>query len=522
MMHGVAPHGTFYSKSIIALMQALGKNSSDLGIIIDSMYRKPSKKVLLAQRIAVLVVSVLSVIIIVTGTVLFILGYRLDGKNGLEQGALVQFDSQPNGASVYIDGELIGQTSTKRSLIAGQHSFEIQRDQYRQWSRSLVVDAGTLTWLDYARLVPVELQKQTVRSYDAVFDVEAAPDFQTVIVQQSESTPSFEVVDIRSQEVKSSTVRLPEGLITDASTAGIAHRYTMGEWDEAGRYLLVKHTYGAAQEWIVFDTENAAASVNVTRLLSIQFTDLQFASTNGNVLYGLTDGVVRKLDLQNATISRGLVSRVESFSMYETSLFTYVGRDESDETVKVAGLYRDGDSEPHVLRTVDDAAVALRIDTARFYTTDYIVIAEGTDVTVLGGRYPSASDTETTSLATMQQFTAAGPIDQLTFSPDGDYVLVRSGLTFMSYEVAHDRLNQSQVTTSEPTSQSFTWLDDHHLSAAYDGHLSMRDFDGSNVAVIMPIVNGFDTTLSQNGRYIYGVNKTDNTYRLERVTMILE
>lgn len=521
-MYGVPHTILIYSKSIIALMQAFVNNSSELGIIIDSMYRKPSKKVLLAQRIAVLLVSVISVIVIVTGTILFILGYRLDGNNGLEQGALVQFDSQPGGATVTIDGESIGQTATKRSLIAGQHTFEMQRDRYRDWSRTLSVDAGTLTWLDYARLVPVDLQKQTVRSYDAVFDVEAAPDMQTIIVQKSESQPGFEVVDIRSQDVTSKGVVLPEGLATDTTTPGVAHRYVLDEWDEAGRYILLRHYYGANVEWIVFDTESVAASVNVTRLLSIQLTDLQFASTNGNVLYGLTDGVVRKLDLENATISRGLVSRVESFSMYETSLFTYVGRDQADETKKVAGLYRDGDRAPHILRTVTDASVPLAIDTARFYTTDYVVISEGLEVTILGGRYPSAADTNGTSLALIQTFAATGAIDQLSFSPGGDYVFVRSGFGFMTYEVAHGRLNQAQITTSEATPRTLSWLDDHHLTAGFDGHLSMRDFDGSNVAVIMPIVAGFDATLSQNGRYIYGVNKTDDTYRLERVTMILQ
>lgn len=486
------------------------------------MYRKPSKKQLLVQRTIIFAVMVLSITVIVAGTILFILGYRLDGTNGrFEQGALVQFDSQPNGAAVSIDGLSTGaQTASKRSVLAGEHTFLMTKDGYRPWERTITVEAGTLTWLDYVRLVPTTLDKKTVRSYDEVVDVEAAPDRQTILVQRRDDQPEFDLVDIRSQEVRSVSVRLPDNVLTQADD--VNHRYELDEWDASGRYVLVRHFYGESNEWIVFDTENVSESVNVTRLLSIGLSDLQFASTNGNVLYGLTDGVVRKLDIGNATISGGLASRVDSFEMYETSIFTYIGRDVNNQDIRVAGLYRDGDRSPHVILSTEDASVPLQIDTARYYGDDYIVVSEGLEVTVLGGSYPASGQANTSTLETVTSFTLSSQPDQLNFSPDGDYVLARSGLSMVTYEIEHDRLNRSEVGTSETKSRSLQWLDAAHLAATYDGHLSMRDFDGTNVHVIMPIVTGFDATLSQNGRYIYGVNKTDDTYRLERVTMILE
>ena len=231
---------------------------------------------------------------------------------------------------------------------------------------------------------------------------------------------------------------------------------------------------------------------------------------------------MRKLDLRNATISAGLASQVESFDMYETSIFTYIGRDASNRDIRVAGLYRDGDRSPHIIMSTEDEAVPLRIDTARYYGDDYIVVSEGLEVTVLGGSYPASGQSTASTLDEVTTFTLSSQPEQLNFSPDGDYILARSGLSVVTYEIEHDRLNRAEVETSESKSRSLQWLDAAHLSATYDGHLSMRDFDGTNVHVIMPIVNGFDATLSQNGRYIYGVNKTDDTYRLERVTMILE
>lgn len=51
------------------------------------MFRRPNKKQLLIRRIIVSIITVLSVVVIATGTILFILGYRLDSEKGqLEQG----------------------------------------------------------------------------------------------------------------------------------------------------------------------------------------------------------------------------------------------------------------------------------------------------------------------------------------------------------------------------------------------------------------------------------------------------
>jgi hypothetical protein len=488
------------------------------------MYRKPSKKQLLIQRSIVLAIMAISVIVIVIGTILFILGYRLDGSNGrLEQGALIQFDSRPNGATFSIDGVPTGaQTASKRSVIAGQHTITMNRAGYHPWERTRTFEAGTLTWLDYVRLVPTDLTRQTVRSYESVAGVKTAPDLQTIVVQPAADQASFEVIDIRSQQIRPRTVAIPADLLSDLSAEDVTHRYEMDTWDSDGRYLLVRHFYRDTNEWIVFDTENPAESENVTRLLSINLTDLQFASTNGNVLYGLTDGVVRKLDLDNATISRGLVSNVSKYVVYGTSLFTYVGRDAATPQRQVAGFYRDGDREPHVVRTVDDLTMPLNIATARYASDDYLVIAEGLEVTVLKGRYPSTSQSLSETMRPVETFTATATINQLEFSPRGDYVLVRSGLAFTSYEVEYDLLHESTVETSVTRARALRWLDDAHLLTSYEDRLTMRDFDGTNIHTLMPVVAGFDVTLSQNGRYLYAVTKTDDTYRLERATMILE
>lgn len=487
------------------------------------MFKRPTKKQLLIRRIISYSVMVLAVVVIVAGTILFILGYRLDGDKGrLEQGALVQFDSQPNGADVAIDGKSINaNTPSKQTVVAGKHEFVVNKNGYEIWSKTLNVKAGTLEWLDYLLLVPKNLQTESVATYTTVYGEKASPDYKWLLVQEKADTPNFQLVDLRSQQVKSSPLSLPANVYTDATTAGVTHTFTMESWDKDGRYVIVKHMYNDKSEYIVIDTQDVTKSINVSTLLSISLSELKFSGTSGSTLYGLTDGVVRKLDLSNATISRGLVTNVKDFNLFDNTIITYTGTDPSNAAHQVAGIYREGDDLPHVLLTVNDLTTPLTIAATQYHSDDYIAISEGLKVTVLKGKYPASTDTTNSSLKNYADFKVSANIDTTQFSEDGDHLVVQSGLNFVSYEIEYMRETDATIATTETTPHTLQWLDDAYLWAVYDGHLSIREFDGTNVHVIMTMEPGFDATLSQNGKYLYGIAKNDNGYQLQRVTMIL-
>ena len=106
------------------------------------MYKKPTKQQLLIRRTIVSVVASVLVLITVTVTVLFMLGYRLDSGT-IEQGALLQFDSSPNGADVWVDGKLVnGRTATKQTVLSGTHTVRIAKNGYEEWTRTLDLAAA--------------------------------------------------------------------------------------------------------------------------------------------------------------------------------------------------------------------------------------------------------------------------------------------------------------------------------------------------------------------------------------------
>ena len=492
-------------------------------IMIYTMYRPPSKRKQAIRHALIYTLMTLSVVVLVTAIILFILGFRFDSGNGrLEQGALLQFATEPSGAMIEVDGKAINpRTPAKYTVLAGEHTFRMSKDGYEVWNKTLDVKAGMLTWLNYARLIPVNRPVETVASYTSLSGMTTSPDGKIILSITDASQPNIQVADIRSSEVKLSTITLPAALYTDATTKDVVHTFTLGNWDTGGRYALVNHAYSGKSEWLVVDTRDVSASKNITRVLDIDIASPVFSGTNGNVVYALSAGDIRKLDLAAATISRSLVSGVTAFSLYDNTIITYEGKDTTDATKHVVGVYREGDSAPHILRSVS-TDLPLKIATSRYYNQDYVAIAEGSRIDILRGSYPSSSSDDTTSLGIVSTVDFTPSTAHLSFSPEGDYVLAQTNASFVSYDVEHARVNRSIVGQDANAAMSpLRWIDDDHLWSDAEGQLTLREFDGANTTVISPAALGFGAVISENETYMYSIGKTDSGYQLQRVRLTL-
>jgi len=489
------------------------------------MFKRPTKKQLLIRRIFFSTVATLAVLIILTVTILSLQGFRLDSGNRLAQGALLQFDSTPNAANVYIDGKNTNvRTAGKQTVVAGVHTIQFTKDRYENWNRTIDFPAGTLTWLDYARMVPKERSPQTVANFKTIVAAKASPENKFILLQEAVDQPTFQLADLRSTDVKLSNLALPGTLYTDSATEGVTHSFTLDEWNINGRYVLIKHEFKGQLEWLMVDTENVAQSINISRLLSVGFKDLHFAGSNGRTLFGLADDDnIRKLDLSSATISRALVSHVESFDLFDNDTISYVGLDPSNTAHRVAGVYQDGDDEPHVLRVVDSLDTVLKIAIGNYFNDNYVAIAEGSVVTILKGSYQISGNNDMTDLKQIAIMELPSSVTQLSLSPKSDYILAEAGTSFITYEIEHLRSAKGTLDTSTTAaSTSLRWLDVAHVWNQQNGSLVMRDFDNSNIYSINAVTGDFDATISQNGRFFYSVGKSDDGFTLQRVKMILD
>lgn len=472
-----------------------------------------------AVRLTIAYISMgIAVVAAVTIATLFMFGYRLNfAKGGLEQYALMQFDSSPVGATVWVDNAAVFMnTPNKTTVESGNHEITMWKKGYKTWRRTSLVLVGNLSWLNYALFVPEKIKVKSVYTYDTFQNSLATPNRKAILIQPRADTPDFKLVDISGDKAKSTDLTIPAA----SYTAGTTHTFQMIRWDESGRYVLLKHTYDSSTEWLVLDTQDASATKNLTTMFAVPIDDAQFDGTSGNKLYLLTSSTIRLANISDGTLSKVLVNNVDSFDFcQDTSVITYVGKTD-DHTKQVVGIYQDGDSSPVILKNTSDMSKPLHIVTDNYSGTNYIVISEGAKITIFEGDYPKAVDGGTNSLKVVKQFAMSKNVDSLSFSSDAnEYILVRSGSAIATYDLEYDLLSHSSVG-QQNAAVYVGWLTRNYLYSTSGGKLSLRYFDGTNINEINNVVDGQSVVLTKNNKYLYSINAVNGKYQLQYVKMI--
>jgi hypothetical protein len=464
----------------------------------------------------------LSVVALVVVLLFIVLGYRFNRSDGrIEQGGLLQFDSRPGGAGVAIDGmALSARTASKATTGAGEHFITMERNGYQKWQKSVTVAPGAVVWLDYTRLIPDELKTENVASFSKIAASLASFDGKWMAIKEDIATPAIGLVDISREAIRQTTLELPTGSYT-APAAGKGQSFALETWDSTNKYLLVKHVYNDAQmEWLVVNTENAAQTVNLTKLLNVPMTQVLFSGINTNTLFVQVGTDVRKVDIAAATLSRPLVSNVAEFSVYDRSTIVYTTVSEAG--IRVAGYYEDGAEKPHVLRTfTDDGRTPLKVALGKYFNESYVAIAYGERVDIYKGKLPTTGN-DVSSMTAERDFTQMGGTQYIDIRNNGRFVAAQNGAEFQVYDIELKQLSKTTLKNALSTEAKLKWLDNYHAWSDAGSTLRLYEFDGANQHDIMSVIPGQSATLALDGTFLYGfTTATDGTYHLSRTRLIL-
>ena len=488
------------------------------------MYKQSKRRKQLRRLALIYTLMTVAVVAVVSLMVLFVLGYRFDTKSySFKQTGLVQFNTQPTGAVVEIDQKkLNSKTATKRLVAPGVHEFAMWSEGYETWWKQLDVKAGSLTWLDYARLIPKQRVSESVRGYQKLDDLVFAPGGRFAAVLSDKTKPSLELVNLKNdKDIKAETVELPTDKLAQMRSKNVRHEFKLVEWDQSGRYLLIRHDASSNPEWLLFDRENPEQLVNITSTVELPIDKVQLVGSDGRRVVILSEGTVRRVDLDSGEISRGLASKVDDFSLYGRSVITYVGRLDNDSHQKVVGLVRDGDNAPHILKTIKGAnSLDVNVSTAQYFNHDYVAISVGPEVEILSGQYPHRNTAQTadeaeSSLKPLTRFKLSRSVKWLEFSGNGRFVTAQDERGFMSYDLER-RSKSPEVDFDKTVEGKLRWLDSYHIWTVENGRLIMQDFDGANRYDLAGALAGYDANYSDSGKYIYYVEATDKGFSLAR------
>lgn len=485
--------------------------------------RKRAKRAMRIRLTLVYTLMIVSVGVLVAVLYLFIQGYRFNRYEGqLEQGGLVQFNSVPGDASILLDGSQLGiRTQNRLTITAGTHTITMRKDGYYDWSKKVTVEAGSVVWLHYVRLIPKQLTVDTPVSLAGATSSAVSYDDKKLAVVEKPSVPSFEIVNVDTDTPQKTLVSLPNGTYT-APAANEGQAFELSTWAHDNRYILIKHTYGSKVEWLSVDTANQNTVKNITRLLGVAATTVLYAKDDANTLFILDGNAdVRKANVDQKTLSGPLAQNVESFDLYDNSTLVYVTKPTVTNTKYTAAYLTLGAKKPRIVAEYDNATSgAVRFAIGSYNGGHYLAVTSGDTLHVLTGDLSASDAGNPAPFADYTTLTVAGGVQYLGFSPEEQRFLYAQNATSM---VTLDLDSKTSAKHDFATQQTrgINWIDRYHFTASENGGLTMYDYDGTNGHTLLAKSVDNTAVVLSNGRYMYALQPAQTGVQIARIKLIL-
>lgn len=446
------------------------------------------------------ILMTIAVIIISTVCILLALGYRFDfTSNSVEQGALLQFDSFPNGAGITLNGVgLSFKTAGKTEVATGTHTVVFERDGYRNWTKRFVVKAGEVRWLTYARLVPTTVRTSIVKELEGLADELPSPDRKQIAVLTKADSPSVMLIDVSdAKKITDETITIPADILT--APAGATHSYSIVEWNLGSKYLLLRHDTGATHEYIRVNTKDSKDIVNISTKFGVTLSDIHFSSES--VFYGVENGNLRRLDLGSSSLTEPLVKDVVQMKLYGSNDIGYVRHANNRYEVGVVV-----NSTAYKVTTYDDTTPLL-IDITSYFNERYLAITRSGSFELMKNPEKIAKN----GMTKVVTLSYPSDLKWLDISSNGRFVITGNGAQFMTYDI--ELAQRSSANFPSLISDSAVppqWLDSYILVSTGDNKLRLSDFDGENQQIITDALATRPVMLSGDGTLLYNFTKTQS------------
>ncbi len=471
-------------------------------------------------RTAVYSVMTVTVTITVAILTLIVLGYSFNRQDGrLEQGGLLQLASIPTGATVTLDELTLGsRTNTKATVTAGSHSVSFDRSGYRSWKKTIGIVPGQIGWINYARLIPTKTESAEVRAFPVLSGALASPQHKWLLLHQAADQPSFELANLEEDTVRYATLTLPAGSYT-APGVGMSQTFTLDSWSMDENAVLLRHTYDNDKtEWLLLDRDKPQKSLNLSTTYGVNPRRLVFAGEGNRLLFVQTDDIVRRINLDEQTLSRPLATRVDQFNAFDdkTIVFTTTADEHGKRTVGYAATDID---QPITTHTYTADGQPLYAAMKVYFNKRYLTVIHGQTLTTQTGTLPTAN--EKGDLKVFATQTIPTGVTRLSVSENGRFLIAELPDGYATYDLELKKYDRTTWTHQSAAQRPVQWLDEYIIWSDNGGEIRIYDFDGANQQSIMPVAEGFSAGISPNGKYLYGITKTDQGFGLSRVQLIL-
>jgi PEGA domain len=433
-------------------------------------------------------------------------GFGVDKHGQIIQNGLVFVSSTPNPANVIVNGQMRDQTNTRLNLPAGQYTFEVTRDGYRNWKRAVSVEGGSVEHFDYPFLFPTKLAPSAIKKYDTAPALALqSPDRRWMLVQQPDTLAKFDVLDLNAKKPIDTlkTITLPDSLI--AQSGGT---WELAEWSTDNRHVLLKHLYQkdgqAASEYVIVDRQSPEESVNLTTKLGVNPTKIELRNKKYDQYY-LYDQAGGKLS--TATLKEPqpvtLLDHVLDFKSHGSDVLLYATTKDAAPG-KVALNVRDGDKTYPIRQTTPSAQYLLNITQ---YSGSWFVAAGSQNedkVYVYKDPMGQLNDRPDEAPTPIGILKITAP-NYVAFSDNARFIMAENADHFAVYDAENDKAYAYATKQPLDAPQAHaSWMDGHRLTYVSNDKVIVFDFDSANRQTLVAHNSVIATPLfDQRYKYLY-------------------
>jgi hypothetical protein len=481
------------------------------------MYRAPSKRRQLAQRIVVYALMSIGVIFVVTFLVFIMLGYRFNKEtSSIQQGGLVQFNSRPGNASVRIGrADLTDVTPSKITVNPGDYTVRMERDSYHAWSKDVTVEAGKVLWLNYAQLIPKNIEHSVAAKFTAIAQTKASLDGRYLAIITKPSDPKLTFVRIDGSRVEQTNIEI--------ESARSATTYKVQEWSPDASRLLVTASKAGSVRWLLAerDAKDPSDVIDLTSKYGSSLEDLHFDPRGSDRLVVRTkEKDLRLLNVSDDALSSIIIPNVEDYTFYADDHIMYVSKlDAKTKSLGYVSFSKTG--SPRELKRIETTQ-PVKVAAASYFGDAYLAASVSTAVeTYLLSGLPDSGSSDAITLETVATRVLPTAPRFLSLRASGRFVVMQYAGGFATYDIELDK--DTMTSLKGIGTQELRWFDRYHPYVTDGSQLLSMEFDGANQHAIAPLTTQFDAVQTDDGKYIYSLQKMNKgSYELRRSQVILD
>ena len=467
-----------------------------------------------ALRVIAYSVTILLSIVTTVLLLLIALGYRFNSQGEVIHSGLLLVDNKPEAAQIYINGELKDAKSPGRFVLPiGGYELSLELNGYRGWKKNYDIKSEVVERVDYPLLIPKKLEATPKLSINSPQMISQSPN-NKMLVYYVAGENVLKTVDLSPTDPKQTQTVLPDAFSREAGSVGALAPI---EWSQDSKKMLISQTLPSGTIKIVsLDINKPEGSVNITdRFSQLSPSDLHYQGSKTDFVYGLNQGILRRYNITNGETAF-VLDGVLSYQPFADKTIAYTRLSTTTNKVEAGVLSSDTKA---VLERFDDTAVRPVVAYSEFDQHSYLVVVGGNDKARI---YRDALNKPILKKQIPYITLDVASADFLKFSPNNQYLVVRSGAKFATFDFENIRRSSFDFK-KESLPSTLRWMNDSHLAyQGTDGQNYLIEFDGQNKAGILVSNPGTGIFYSSDFRSAFRVNSQGASNSLDVISLTVK